>query len=207
MPNFQNPYVGDNYYMPYFVLVAGDKELLRLLNAQFKKRGYLALALDNGRIEYYIDCRNRKLNADSRILHILQQNTYKLTEQSDDYDTFCRKKALFIKFIFDAYRLDDALAGSAMLKYIIDHGNLSAAYLKPLSRKIYPQVARSFACSLKQVNRAINYALRKSKYEGSTLDFLLFVANALERMARQAYSLEELATIRSEELAKVMEIA
>lgn len=207
MPNFRNPYNVEHHFIPYFVLVANDKELLNLINKQFKRRGYLALALDERRIEYYIDCRESKLNANSKILHVLGQNSYKLAEHSDNYDTLCRKKALFVQCIFELYDVDTALSGASMLRYIIDHADLKLSLLKPLSRKIYPQVAKVFNCSQKQVNRAINYALRKSKFVGHTLDFILFVSNTVEFMLNANYSLEDLQKMQPADLSLLAQAA
>lgn len=188
----------NHYCSPYFVVVANDKELLDLLSRQLKQQGYLAVTDSSNRVEYYIDVRvsNRNsgsLSLSSRILHILQTTNFNYPQKTADYPHFCLARNTLVRLLFHVWHFDAQLIGYSVLKFIAEHSDCDACELKPYNRKIYPQAACYFGCSVKQINRAINYTLRKAEFNGNLSDLLATLRRYLTALAQLPDLVEYLA--------------
>lgn len=183
----------EHYCSPYFVLVANDKDLLIRLNEQFRKQGFIAVAAKPNQHVFYINSEQPPAMLSSKILHLLSEQQFNWPQTSNNYRSFCIARRKLIHALLHRFGLDETLLGYSIMKYMAEHLDCPPKELKPLNQNIYPQVATYFSVNVKQISRAVNYALSKANYKGNTMDMLNTIYCYLKLLASKPDLVKQLA--------------
>lgn len=188
----------EHYCSPYFVLVANDQELLADLNRLFRRQGFISVVTRANQQVFYINSQQATSKISSEILHFMQEQNFIWPQVANNYACFCQARRKLIHAVLHKFNFDESLLGYAILKYIAEHLDCPPKDLKPFKQKIYPQAASYFAVSINQVNRAVNYVLRKANYVGNTLDIFNVIYCYLNELARHPELVKKLGTSRAD---------
>lgn len=183
--HFQTESQHEHYCSPYFVLVANDKELLASLNQQFHKQGFIAVAAKPNQQVYYINSQQEPAILKSKILHLLAEKQFIWPQNAINYRSFCLARRKLIHLLLQHLGFDEKILGYSVIKYMAEHLDCPPTELKPFNHNIYPQVATYFSINVKQVSRAVNYALSKANYAGNTLDLMNVIYCYLTALANK----------------------
>jgi hypothetical protein len=172
-----------------FYIAAGDQDILGQVNKMMNRSGYIGVMDTAGRIQYIIDGRRGGAHAVRRIIEttgrILQDR------QAED-QTLHQYLGQAADQVLAAHAIRQSLKGHRFLRYLLREAGLDETRLRPISKTLYPVVARHFKVSISQVERDIRYMLLQSDFQGQKITSIAIISRLHDEMIRKASELKGL---------------
>ena len=137
-----------------FYVAASDRDVLAKVTDLMRRKGYVGMVDTAGRVHYLVDGRRNQSLATNSIDHIVS-----LREQT--------KPDLYVDAIVAEKRIEELLVelnipthlrGFAYLKFILLWLLENEGFIKPISKTVYPALAKHFKISNNKIDRVIRYA-------------------------------------------------
>ncbi len=147
-----------------FYIAANDQELLRQVHSYMHNSGIVGVADTAGRLHYVVDGSRGTPYAARRIL----DRADRCHEENDSrLHKIESQLPEAIDRVLDENGIRHELKGRAYLQFILYLAVLDERKLKPLSKTLYPEVAKHFKARTSQIERDIRYAFSSVGKRGS----------------------------------------
>lgn len=145
-----------------FHLASSDKELMEKVTSIMKRTGHLSFSDSMGREHYIVDGRMGIPNLSQNIDRVSQKLSDKnriISARSSKYNEPAVDQVMELTGIMHH------LKGFRYIKYTLNRLMVDESLISPISKTIYPDLAKRFQCSILQVERDVRYAVTKATFD------------------------------------------
>jgi hypothetical protein len=166
-----------------FYIASGDQDILGQVSKLMNRSGYVGVMDTAGRIQYIIDGRRGSPYAARRIIETTGRILHDRQDTSLNLSPFFGSAA---DQVLAAHAIRQALKGFHFLRYLLADAGLDETRLRPISKTLYPAVARRFRVSASQVERDIRYCLLRSDFKGQKLTTVAIISRLYDELIQKA---------------------
>jgi len=145
-----------------FHLASSDKELIEKLTAVMRKTGHLSFSDSMGREHYIVDGRKGVPALSQNINKAAQELADRRREDSLRLSKYSRPA---IDKVMDLTGIPHQLKGFRYIRHSLERLMENEALISPISKTIYPDIAKNFQCTVLQVERDVRYAVSKATFD------------------------------------------
>lgn len=149
------PLIFDNDAIGFYV-TSGDHDLLLQIRKHLQRSGYIGIADTAGRLHYIVDGTRGTPFAARRILETTDRHQEEQNEQLKQKERILPE---VIERILEQNGIRTELKGRAFLNQMLLIAAVDDRQLRPISKTLYPEVARHFHVRISQIERDVRYAL------------------------------------------------
>lgn len=141
-----------------FHLVCSNTDILSVVEGELRSKGILGVTDLNGRVNYLIDSRwGAKLGA--RRVHELSEEL--LRRCTLEKQNLLLEATIVVDACLDSLYFRRHLRGYVLLRQCLIGIYLDNGLVSPMSKSIFPEVAKIFKCSVANVERNLRYLFEK----------------------------------------------
>lgn len=171
-----------------FYIASGDQDILGQVSKLMNRSGYVGVMDTAGRIQYIIDGRRGSPYAARRIIETAGRILHDRQDGSQNLRPFFGPAA---DLVLAGHAIRQALKGYHFLRYLLADAGLDETRLRPISKTLYPAVAKRFRVSTSQVERDIRYCLLCSDFRGQKLTTIAIISRLYDELIRQAAEIRD----------------
>jgi hypothetical protein len=142
-----------------FYIATNDQDILRQINNIMQRSGYFGLMDTAGRLHYVVDGRRGVPFASRRIIEATDRL---LLDHQTITSPILSGLCLYVDPILTGHGIKPELKGYQYLRCLLLLAGLDETRLRPISKTLYPDVAKQYGVSINQVERDIRYALERT---------------------------------------------
>ncbi len=148
-----------------FYLVASNRELLNHVEDLLNRRGVFGVLDSTGRVHYLVDARKGSPFAARKIMTTADRL---LNRQTDRQEAGRLRVRRATDLVLDRYDWNTQLRGYRLLGDILRMTATDISLLNPVSKRLYPEMARQYRLKAHQIERNVRYLLDDlARREGS----------------------------------------
>jgi hypothetical protein len=171
-----------------FYIASGDQDILSQVNKLMQRSGYIGVMDTAGRMQYIVDGRKGGPYAARRILDMTGQI---LRERDEAGQTLQQYLGLAADQILAEHAVRRELKGCRFLRCLLLEAGLDESRLHPISKTLYPVVAKHFRVGVSQIERDIRYALQQTDFRAQGLSSTASISRLYDEMVRRAEELQK----------------
>jgi hypothetical protein len=170
-----------------FYIASGDQDILSQVNRLMQRSGYIGVMDTAGRMQYIVDGRKGGPYAARRILEMTGQ----ILRERDEADLLLRQYlGQAADQVLAQHAIRKELKGCRFLRCLLLEAGLDESRLHPISKTLYPIIARHFRVSASQIERDIRYALIQTDFHEQGLTNTAAISRLYDEMVRCAEDLQ-----------------
>jgi hypothetical protein len=180
-----------------FYIASGDQDILSQVNRLMQRSGYVGLMDTAGRFQYLVDGRRGSPLAARRILEAADKILAR-HEEADRATLACLGRA--IDQVLEAHAIRPELKGARFLRYMLLDAGVDETLLRPISKTLFPAVAKHFRVSISQIERDIRYCLRQTDFRRQGLASAATICRLRDEVVRLVSEMREKETSPEKEM-------
>lgn len=139
-----------------FYVAVSDADLLSQIDRLMQRNGCVGVMDTAGRIHYVVDGRRGMPYASRRILEAAGRL---LRDRISETDPLQERLNRHVDRLLQEHRIRPELKGYRYLRFLLLMIGMDETKLRPISKTLYPELARHFQVKIPQIERDIRYAL------------------------------------------------
>lgn len=143
-----------------FYIAASDRDLLAKVTDLLKRKGGMVGVVDTaGRVHFLVDGRSNLYRATENIMSVADQiESFDARRPEHTPEQIDRA----VNAVLQAFGIPESLKGCLYLRYILTRLAKQPELVTPVSKTLYPDVARLYAVKVHQIDRVIRYATQQA---------------------------------------------